>query len=64
MPEFKNLFQEMKIGKKTVKNCIALSPMGDNMANQDGSISQQMIAYYQERAKGGAGIITPGSFLC
>jgi len=39
-----------------------MAPMGDVMANTDGSVSDQAIAYYTERAKGGAGIIMPGYF--
>lgn len=60
MKHFPHLFSEGKLGKRTVKNRIAMSPMGDNMANADGSISEQSLAYYTERAKGGAGIIVVG----
>ena len=57
---YPNIFKEIKIGNRIAKNRIALSPMGDNMANADGSLSEQYIAYYAARAKGGAGIIIPG----
>ncbi|MGI6527503.1 MAG: FAD-dependent oxidoreductase [Caldicoprobacterales bacterium] len=57
---YPNLFKEGKIGSKVAKNRIVMSPMGDNMANVDGSVSDQSLAYYTERAKGGAGIIIPG----
>ncbi len=62
MKHFENLFQEMKIGRRTVKNRIVQSPVGELMANSDGSPSDQMMAYYEERAKGGAAIITPAVF--
>lgn len=37
-----------------------MSPMAENMANADGSVSDKSIAYYAERAKGGAGVIITG----
>lgn len=60
MSTFNKLFSPLKLGKQTIKNRIFLAPMGDNMANPDGSIGEQYIAYYAERAKGGAAVITPG----
>lgn len=62
MNYYPHLFQEGKLGKVTVKNRIVMSPMGDNMANSDGSVSDQAIAYYTERAKGGAGVLIAGVF--
>lgn len=59
---FTHLFAPGMIGKQEVKNRIVMSPMGENLANADGSVSEQSIAYYEERAKGGAGIIIPGVF--
>ena len=59
---FPHLFEPMKIGKVTVKNRIMQSPIGELMANPDGTPSSQMMAYYAERAKGGAGIICPAVF--
>ncbi|HVI41466.1 MAG TPA: FAD-dependent oxidoreductase, partial [Anaerovoracaceae bacterium] len=60
MKNYPNLFREGKLGKRTTKNRIVMSPMGDNMANADGSVSEQSLAYYTERAKGGAGVIIAG----
>lgn len=60
---YPNLFKKGKLGKITTKNRIVMSPMGDEMANADGSISDQAIAYFTERAKGGTGVIIPG-VLC
>lgn len=59
---YPNLFSEGKLGRRTVRNRIALAPMGDNMANTDGSVSDQAIKYYAERAKGGTAVIIPGVF--
>jgi len=57
---YPHLFQKGKLGNRIVKNRIVMSPMGDNMANADGSMSDQAIAYYAERAKGGVGVIITG----
>ncbi len=57
---YPHLFTPGKIGKRTVKNRIVMAPMSENMANADGSVSQQSIAYFTERAKGGAGILLVG----
>ncbi|HHV17541.1 MAG TPA: NADH:flavin oxidoreductase, partial [Thermoanaerobacterales bacterium] len=57
---YPHLFKKGKLGSKIAKNRIVMSPMGDNMANADGSVSEQAIAYYSERAKGGAGVIITG----
>lgn len=56
---YSNLAQEGKIGKLTVKNRIVMSPMGIGLAELDGTPSDAMIAFYEARAKGGAGIVIP-----
>lgn len=60
MNKYKALFSEIRLGRGTAKNRIFLSPMGDGMANFDGSVSEQYIAYYTNIARGGAAVITPG----
>jgi len=57
---FDYLFKEGRIGRRAVKNRVVLSPMGENMASVDGSVSDQSFGYYLERAKGGAGVIMAG----
>lgn len=56
--KFREMFQPIKIGPMTVKNCFVVPPMGNNFANTDGSMSDQSVAYYRERAKGGFRLIT------
>lgn len=56
---FENLFKPMQVGHATAKNRIMQSPIGDMMANEDGTMSSRMMAYYTERAKGGAAIVCP-----
>lgn len=60
MNKYPILFSEGKLGNRTTKNRIVMAPMGDNMANTDGSVSDQTIAYYGARAKGGTAVIIPG----
>ena len=61
MSKYINIFSPGKIGSKIVKNRIFFAPMGENMANSDGSVSEQEIHYYQKRAEGGTGLIIPGT---
>ena len=58
---YTGLFSEIRIGSKTAKNRIALSPMGVNLENADGSIGAAALEYFSARARGGAGIIITGS---
>lgn len=57
---YPNLFKDIRLANNYVRNRIVMAPMGDNMGNADGSVSEQAIAYYAARAKGGTGIIIPG----
>ncbi|MFS8631496.1 MAG: hypothetical protein LOD92_10190 [Bacillales bacterium] len=57
MMGYQHLFQEGKIGSLTVKNRIVMPPMGTNLAGFNGEVTDDLIAYYEERAKGGTGLI-------
>ncbi|WP_097002390.1 FAD-dependent oxidoreductase [Lacrimispora amygdalina] len=48
------------IGTMTVKNRIAMAPMGLNSGHVDGTIADDEIDYFEERAKGGTGLIIMG----
>lgn len=61
MKELKKLFSPIKIGKMEVKNRIVYPAMVTNFPAEDGNPSDLMIAYLEERAKGGAGLIYPES---
>ncbi len=54
---YPNLFKEGKIGNLTLKNRIVMPPMGTNLAGLEGEVTDHLIAYYEERAKGGTGLI-------
>ncbi len=56
--KFPNMFSPIQIGNVTVPNRFVVPPMGNNFANTDGTLSERSKAYYQERAKGGFGLIT------
>lgn len=52
------MYSPMKIGPMEVPNRFVVPPMGNNFANSDGTWSEQSRAYYEERAKGGFGLVT------
>ncbi|UCF92959.1 MAG: FAD-dependent oxidoreductase [Desulfobacterales bacterium] len=54
---FEKLFEPGVVNKMYVKNRLVLPPITTNYATEDGAVSDQMIAYYVERAKGGVGTI-------
>jgi 2,4-dienoyl-CoA reductase-like NADH-dependent reductase (Old Yellow Enzyme family)/thioredoxin reductase len=56
--EMESLFRPIKIGDMELKNRIVMAPMGTCFATVDGYVSDQMVDYYIERARGGAGLIT------
>jgi len=50
-------FQPCRIGGLTLKNRLAMSQMTMNYATEEGMVTDKLIAYYRERAKGGVGLI-------
>ena len=64
------LFEEISFGNVTLKNRLAVAPMG-TIHDMDGGVSPEQRAYLVERAKGGCGLIcveavavTPGGRFC
>ena len=55
--DFEKLMQPLTINGMTLKNRVMMTPMGTNLANPDGSISEAHKQYYRQRAKGGTGLI-------
>ena len=45
------------IGNLELKNRMIMAAMGSNFASEDGHITDQLVAYYEERARGGIGLI-------
>ncbi|MBM7542325.1 FAD-dependent oxidoreductase [Amphibacillus cookii] len=60
----KHLFSTGRIGTMVTPNRIVMTAMGNYLANDDGSVSEKDIAFYEARAKGGVGtIITECAFV-
>ena len=61
---FDSLFTPFSIGKMEIKNRLIMAPMGTYAAQMDGSVSDTLATYFEERAKGGVGaIITSSQYL-
>ena len=54
---YSNLMSPLKIKSMELRNRVMMTPMGSNLANPDGSISEEHKNYYMLRAKGGTGLI-------
>ncbi|MDO4406914.1 MAG: NAD(P)/FAD-dependent oxidoreductase [Eubacteriales bacterium] len=54
---YEKLLSEGKIGNVTLKNRVIMTAMGVDCAEVDGSAGQRVSDYYEERAKGGVGLI-------
>jgi len=57
MIHFEKLFELGRIGRLQLKNRIIMPPMVPRYVNQDGSISERMLDYYGERARGGCAMV-------
>lgn len=55
--KFRRLFSSVRIGNMLLSNRIVMAPMATNFATSGGEASDQLIAYYRERAKGRPGLI-------
>ena len=49
-----------KIGTLELKNRMIVTAMGVSLGNEDGTVSERQIAYHEEQARGGAGLIVTG----
>lgn len=59
-----HLFTPLSIGTMTVPNRIAMAPMGVEILDEDGHLREPAIRYYEERARGGAGLIITEVSAC
>lgn len=55
--KYENLFSKGKIGRLELKNRIVMPPMGTGLASSTGEVTNELVRYYEERAKGGCGLI-------
>lgn len=54
---YKHIFEPLTIRRMTMKNRIMMTPMGTNYGEQSGEMSFLHINYYEQRARGGIGLI-------
>jgi 2,4-dienoyl-CoA reductase-like NADH-dependent reductase (Old Yellow Enzyme family)/thioredoxin reductase len=54
---YERLFAKGMIGALETKNRVVMAPMGTMLANADGDVTDHHIRYFEERAKGGVGLI-------
>ncbi|MCU6762989.1 NADH oxidase [uncultured Roseburia sp.] len=57
MSGFKMLAEPLKMGPVEIKNRFIVSAMVMNCCNEDGTATEKYIAYHEEKAKGGWGLI-------
>ena len=57
---YETLFSPMNIGSMTVKNRIVMAAAEFSLGQPNGKPTERMMDYFEERAKGGAGLIIPG----
>ena len=55
--DYPHLFSPLTVKNMTIKNRIVMMPMGTNYGEQNGEMSFLHINYYEQRAKGGTGLI-------
>jgi 2,4-dienoyl-CoA reductase-like NADH-dependent reductase (Old Yellow Enzyme family)/thioredoxin reductase len=61
---YSNLFSPLSLGRLTLKNRLVMSQMTMNYATEEGFITDRLIHYYRERARGGVGLIlVEGTFF-
>jgi 2,4-dienoyl-CoA reductase-like NADH-dependent reductase (Old Yellow Enzyme family) len=58
---FTNLFAPIKIGNMTVSNRVVHIPTDISSGDSDGAVNERVIAYHEEIAKGGTGLIIVGA---
>lgn len=58
---FPHLLSPGRIGTLEIRNRIATTAMGVSIAEEDGSAGERLIAYHEEQAKGGVGLIILGA---
>lgn len=55
--KYPKLFEPLSVRRMTVKNRISMAPMGTNYGEQNGEMSFLHMGYYEQRARGGVGLI-------
>ena len=61
--KYEKLLSPVQIGRLTMKNRIFCAPSSLNCINEDCSLNEQNIAFYEEVARGGAAVVTYGEVI-
>lgn len=56
-PATPHLLAPLTVRSMTLRNRVVMPPMGSNMALPDGTVSDTQLDYYEQRARGGTGLI-------
>ncbi len=59
----KNITEPIKVGPFELKNRMVLAPMNETTSGVNGEATEQCIAYYGARAKGGAAMVITGAVM-
>ena len=60
---YPHLFSSLRVGNILMKNRIICAPTSPSMIDLNGHFTPEMIAYLEEKAKGGAGVVTYGEAI-
>ena len=61
--DFQHLLSPIKIGPVELKNRMVMAPMNETLSNGLGLATEQGIAYFGARAKGGASLVSTGAIM-
>jgi 2,4-dienoyl-CoA reductase-like NADH-dependent reductase (Old Yellow Enzyme family)/thioredoxin reductase len=56
-PKLKNILQPCQIGQMNLKNRVVMPPMSTCYASEGGFVTERLKDYYEERARGGIGLL-------
>lgn len=58
---YDKMFSPIQVNRLTLKNRLVMAPMGNiSMCDETGRPNEKMLKYFEERARGGVGLITTG----
>ena len=57
---YQKLFEKGRIGSMELKSRIVMEAAGVNLGSFNGELNDEIIRYFEERAKGGCALISPG----
>lgn len=54
---FPLVFSPFRLKNLTVKNRVVMAPIDTNLADEDGCVTEDLLAFYEKRARGGVGLL-------